>query len=88
MNYQEAKAYVEKNNIFVGDTVILEPYGAICEYKGLESEAINDGTGYVEIYLCNQNAKKVPFDKQHDIWINPNFAFHKKVDLTKLSKTN
>ena len=88
MNYQEAKAYVEQNNICVGDTVILEPYNVICEYIGLESEVINDGMGYVQIYIPSPNAEKVPFDEENDHWKNKGYSFHKKVELTKLRKIN
>lgn len=86
MTYKEAKDYVEKHKIYVGDTVLLKPYDAICEYRGLESESVNDGTGYVQIYVHNRNAYKVPFDESNDHWTNKGYTFHKKVDVTKLSK--
>ena len=86
MNYKEAKLYVEKNNLCVGDTVILEPYNVTCEYIGLESEAINDGMGYVQIDIHSPNAEKVPFNTENDHWRNKGYSFHKKVELTHLSK--
>lgn len=88
MTYKEAKECILKKHIAVGDTVLLKPFNAICEFRGLESEHINDGTCYVQIYAYNQNADKVPFEKDCDYWVNKGYSFHKKVSPEQLIKVD